>query len=84
MLNLYDLHNDLPFFPERIRIGKVEKLVANLHDKLEYVINTRNLKQALNYNLALKKVLRVIKLYQEAWLKPYTDKNTEQRKKAKK
>ena len=29
---LYELHNDLPFLPERIRIEKVEKLVTNLHD----------------------------------------------------
>ena len=27
------LHNDLPFLPERKKIEKVEKLVANLHDK---------------------------------------------------
>ena len=40
-----------------MKIGKVEKLVANLHDKTEYVINIRNLKQALNHRLVLKKVL---------------------------
>ena len=34
---------------------KVKKLVANLHDKTEYVIYTRNLKQALNHGLVLKK-----------------------------
>ena len=28
---LHELHNDLPFLPERMKIGKVEKLVANLH-----------------------------------------------------
>ena len=35
-------------------------LVANLHDKTEYVINIRNLKQALNGSV-LKKVHRLIK-----------------------
>ena len=30
---LHDLHNDLPFLPKRMKIEKVEKLVANLHDK---------------------------------------------------
>ena len=35
--NLYNVQNDLPFLPERIKIEKVEKLVANLHDKNEYV-----------------------------------------------
>ena len=43
----HELLNDLPFLPERMKIEKVEKLVANLHDKNEYVIQIRNLKQAL-------------------------------------
>ena len=38
-----------------MKIEKVEKLVANLHDKNEYVIHIRNLKQALNHGLILKK-----------------------------
>ena len=29
---LHELYNDLPFLPERIKIEKVEKLTANLHD----------------------------------------------------
>ena len=51
---LHELHNDLPFLPERMKIEKVEKLVTNLHDKTEYVIHIRNLKQALNHRLVLK------------------------------
>ena len=35
---LHELHNDLTFLPERMKIEKVEKLVANLHDKTEDVI----------------------------------------------
>ena len=31
--NLHNLHNDLTFSHERMKIEKVEKLVANLHDK---------------------------------------------------
>ena len=77
---LHELHNDLPFLPERMKIEKVEKLVANLHDKTEYVIHIRNLKQALNHGLVLKKVHRVIKFNQNAWLKPYIDMNTDLRK----
>ena len=30
---LNNLHNDLTFLPERMKIEKVEKVVANLHDK---------------------------------------------------
>ena len=52
--NLHNLHNDLPFLTERMKIEKVEKLVANLHDKTEYIIHNRNLKQLLNQGLVLK------------------------------
>ena len=33
---LHDLHNNLPFLPERM---KIEKFVANFHDKTEYLIH---------------------------------------------
>ena len=39
-----------------MKIEKVEKRVANLHDKTEYVIHIRNLKQPLIHGLVLKKV----------------------------
>ena len=38
-----------------MKIEKVEKLVTKLHDKTEYVIHLRNLKQELNHGLVLKK-----------------------------
>ena len=63
---LHELYNGLPFLPERMKIEKIEKLVANLHDKTEYV---RNLKQALNHGLVLKNVHRLIKFNQNTWLK---------------
>ena len=66
-----------------MKIEKVEKLVADLHNNKEYVIQIRNLKQALNNGLVLKKVHRVIKFNQNAWLKPYIDMNTDLRKKVK-
>ena len=81
--NLHDLHSDLPFSPERMKIYKCKKIVCNLCDKENYVVHIRALKQALMHGLILKKVLRVIQLNQEAWLKPYIDMNTELRKKAK-
>ena len=49
------------FYQKKLKIRKVEKLVANLHDKTEYVIHIRNLKLALNHGLVLKKAHRVIK-----------------------
>ena len=63
---LHELHNDLPFLPERMKIKKVEKLVTNLHDKSEFVIHIINLKQVLNHGLSLKKVHRIIKFNQKA------------------
>ena len=66
-----------------MKIEKVDKLVASLHDKTEYVIHKRNLKEALNNGLVLKKVHRVIKFNQNAWLKPYIDMNTDLRKNTK-
>ena len=44
------------------------------------VIHISNLKQALNYGLFFKKVHRVIKFDQKAWLKSYTEMNTELKK----
>ena len=52
---LHEFYNDLPFLPERIKIEKVEKLVANLHDKTEYFIHIRIVKKGLNNGLVLKK-----------------------------
>ena len=49
------LHNDLPFLPERKKHKKVERLIANLPDKNEYVIHIKNLKQAFNHGSILKK-----------------------------
>ena len=82
--NLHDLHSDLPFLPERMKVNKCNKLVCNLYSKNNYVIHIRSLKQALNHGLILKKkVHRVIQFNQEVWLKPYIDMNTELRKQAK-
>ena len=49
-----------------MKIEKVEKLVTNLHDKTEYVIDIRNLKQALIRGLDLKKAHKLIKINQKA------------------
>ena len=59
-----------------MKIEKVEELVANLHDKAKYFLYIRNLKQVLNHKLVLRKIHRVVKFRQKAWLKSYTDMNT--------
>ena len=67
---MHELHNDLPFLPERM---KIEKVVAKLHDKIEYVLQIRSLKQGLNLRLILNKIHKAITFNQNAWLKPYID-----------
>ena len=62
---LCKLQNDLTFLPKRMKIVKIEKLIAYL-----YV--------ATNPGLALK--FTVIKFNQEVWLKSYIGMNTELRK----
>ena len=54
---LHELYNGLPFSSERMKIENLEKLVANLHDKTEYIINIMNLKRTLNHGLVSKKSL---------------------------
>ena len=67
--NIHKLHSDLPFLLERMKINKCSKLTCTVQNKENYVIHIRALKQALNNGLILKKVHRVIKFNQEAWLK---------------
>ena len=64
-----------------MKTGKVEKLITNLLYKTEYIIHIRNLKEAVNHELLLKRVHRVIKSNQNVWLKPDIDLNTKLRKK---
>ena len=81
---LHDLHSDLLFLSERMKIDKCSKLACNLCDKNNCVIQIRSLKQALDHGLILKKVYRVIQFNQEVWLKEYIDANTELRKQTRK
>ena len=66
-----------------MKVGKLEKPITNFHDKTEYVIHIRNLKQALNHGLVFKKFYRENKFNQNAWLKPNVDMITGLRKKLK-
>ena len=59
---MFELYNDLRFFSEGVIVDIAEKFVANLHDKKEYVIHIRNLKQALNHGLVLNKCIETLNL----------------------
>ena len=45
--SLHNLHDDLTFLTERMKIEKVGKLLASLHNKAQYVIHIRNLKKSI-------------------------------------
>ena len=75
--NLHDIHSDLSFLPERMKINKCNKHVCNLYD-------IRTLKQALGHGQVLKNVHRIITFNQNPWLKPYIDMNTKLKSKSKK
>ena len=55
---------------------KVGKLVTNLQDENEYVVQIKSLRQALNYRTILKKVHGEISFNQDKWLKPCTEMNS--------
>ena len=44
--NIFNLHKDLPFLAERKKIDKCKKLICSIHDKENYVLYIRALKQA--------------------------------------
>ena len=72
---LHELHSDLQFLSERMEINKCKKLVCNLFKKKKYVAHIIE-----THGLKFKKIHRVIEFNPEAWLKLYTDMNTELRK----
>ena len=82
--NLHDLHNDYPLCPEKVKCKNgVEKLIPNLRDKEKYVIHYKNLIQCLDMGLKIKHIHNGIKFVESEWMKPYINKNTNLRAKAK-
>lgn len=75
---IHDLHSELPFAPEKYipPNGKCEKLIANLHNKCQYVIHYTHLKECLKHGLKLLKIHRVLVFDQKEFLKPYIELNT--------
>ena len=72
----------MPFFPKK-KIIKSKKTCLWHRRQKKCVIQIRAFKQALNQELILKSVHRLIQFDQKAWLKPYINMNTRLRKEAK-
>ena len=80
---LPDLHNNYPLAPERLKIGKVEKLIPNLYNNKKYVLHRENLKQYESLGLKIKKIHKGITFHEEPWLEKYITLNTKLRTKLK-
>ena len=52
---LHDLHSDLPFLPERMKIDKCKKLVCNLHDKKKIRFTYKIIKTSLRLRIEIGK-----------------------------
>ena len=50
---LHESHNELPFLVEKMKIGRVEKLLPNLKHKKGYVVKIKTINQALKHGLKL-------------------------------
>ena len=80
--DLHNQHNDLPFMCERVEINGVEKLVPNLRDKKNYLIQIQALNQALQHGLRPDRIHQAIEFDQSPWLKTCIDFNTQLRTEA--
>ena len=95
---LHDLHNGYALCSENMLVknemlndfqkqerkdGKITKLITTFYDKIEYGMNYRYLKLALQLGLKIKKIHKVIEYDQLNFMEGYIMKNTNERAKAK-
>jgi hypothetical protein len=96
---LHETHNDYPLAPEHVMVTEAmlspfcksmnvkhaftEKLIGDLHPKINYKTHYPNLKLYLSLGMKLLRVHRVVAFRQEPWLKPYVELNTKMRQQAK-
>ena len=80
---LHDFHNDFPLAPEKMILGKVEKLTQNLRDKEKMVLHGENLKLYLSLGMKIKKIWKGLKFREKDFMKGYIELNTSLRAQAK-
>ena len=62
-----------------IKVGDVKKLIPNLGNKTNYVVDYKNLQSYLSLGMKWTKIHRVLKFRQSDWMKKYIDFNTEKK-----
>ena len=65
-----------------IKVGEANKLIPNLVNKNNYVINYRNLQLYVSLGVKVTKFHKILKFKQPDWIKKYIDCNTEKGKNA--
>ena len=78
--HLWDLHNDYPLAPEKLKVNGVEKLIGHFKPRKNYVVHYRTLRQCLELGMRITAIHRGISFYQSPWMESYIRKNTELRK----
>ena len=83
--HIHDSHKDLPFCSEKMSPpgSKESKFLTTVLPKTRYNIHYRNLRQALNHGLILRKIHRIVRFKQSTWLKTYIHLNSDMRRGAK-
>ena len=69
--HLHNLHNDYPLARECVNIGNVEKLIPNLNNKSNYIVQYENLKLYESLGWRITKIRIGIKFEESAWLEDY-------------
>ena len=64
------------------KLGNVNKLILDLHDKKEYIVHYDILKYYISLGIKVSKIHSIISFNHKAWLKDYIDFNTNMRAKA--
>ena len=62
---LHDLHCDVPFLPERMKINNCNKIVCNLYDKKKLCYSRKSFKTSIKSWINTKNLNRVIQFNQK-------------------
>ena len=83
-IHLDPAHQQYPLGVEATKCSDgTTKLCGNFHDKRNYIVHEQALLYYISKGLEVRKIHKVLRFRQEAWLKPYIEKNSTLRAQAK-